>query len=135
MNTLWPLEPSTAFTNLWSFETGSGIVFHHFLNDTFHERLGKGVIIYIDNILIYSDNTAEQQCLTIHVMEIICKASLYLKASGCEFNRTSMTFLGYVVASDGIKTNPAKVKAVSNFPTPQNLKQTRSFLGMVGYYR
>ena len=46
-----------------------------------------------------------------------------------------MTFLGYVIASDGIKTDPTKVKAVSNFPTPQNLKQTRFFLGVVGYYR
>lgn len=68
-------------------------------------------------------------------MEIVCKASLYLKASKCEFNKSSMAFLGYIIASDGIKTDPAKIKAVSEFPTSLDLKQTRSFLGLVGYYR
>ena len=68
-------------------------------------------------------------------MEIVRKASLYLKASKCKFNKSLMTFLGYVIAADGIKTDPAKVKALSEFPTPKDLKQTTSFLEMVGYYR
>ena len=56
-------------------------VFQHFLNDTFREILGKGVTIYIDDILVYSDNAAEKQRLTIRVMEIVRKAPLHLKAS------------------------------------------------------
>jgi hypothetical protein len=110
-------------------------VFQHFLNDIFKELLGQGVTIYIDDILIYASELAELRRLTRKVFEIIRKASLYLKASKCEFEVTSMSFLGYVISDKGIETDPAKVAAVQSFPVPTNLRESRSFIGLTSYYR
>lgn len=110
-------------------------VFQHFLNDVFKEVLGRGVTIYIDDILIYASDVEELRRLTRKVFELVQKASLYLKASKCEFEVTSMTFLGYVISNKGIETDPAKVAAVQDFPTPTNLRESRSFIGLTSYYR
>jgi transposase InsO family protein len=110
-------------------------VFQHFLNDVFKEVLGRGVTIYIDDILIYASELAELRRLTRKVFEIVQRNSLYLKASKCEFEVTSMTFLGYVVSHNGIETDPAKIESVNNFPVPTNLRESRSFIGLTSYYR
>ena len=110
-------------------------VFQHFLNDVFRGILGRGVTIYIDDILIYAPNLEELRKTTVEVFDIIRKASLYLKASKCEFEKDSITFLGFVISANGIETDPAKVEAVVTFPIPRGLRDARSFLGLVGYYR
>ena len=110
-------------------------VFQHFLNEVFKEVLGRGVIIYIDDILIYAETVDELRRLTAKVFELVRGAALYLKASKCEFERTSLTFLGFVISSNGIETNPEKVKAVQEFPQPRDLRESRSFIGLVSYYR
>lgn len=137
-------EPLTAFrTQYGMFESlvvrdglrNAPAVFQHFLNDIFKDLLGRGVTIYIDDILIYASELTELRRLTRKVFEIIRKASLYLKASKCEFEVTSMSFLGYVVSDKGIETDPAKVAAVQSFPVPTNLRESRSFIGLTSYYR
>lgn len=137
-------EPLTAFrTQYGMFESlvvrdglrNAPAVFQHFLNDIFKELLGRGVTIYIDDILIYASELAELRRLTRRVFEIIRKASLYLKASKCEFEVTSMAFLGYVISDKGVETDPAKVAAVQSFPIPTNLRESRSFIGLTSYYR
>ena len=110
-------------------------VFQHFLNEVFKEVLGRGVIIYIDDILIYAETLSELRRLTTKVFELVRGASLYLKASKCEFERSSLTFLGFVISSNGIETNPEKVKAAQEFPQPRDLRESRSFIGLVSYYR
>ena len=110
-------------------------VFQHFFNDIFKGILGRGVTIYIDDILIYAPNLEELRKTTVEVFDIIRKASLYLKASKCEFEKDSITFLGFVISAKGIETDPAKVEAVVTFPIPRGLRDARSFLGLVGYYR
>jgi hypothetical protein len=104
-------EPLTAFrTQYGMFESlvvrdglrNAPAVFQHFLNDIFKELLGRGVTIYIDDILIYASELAKLRRLTRKVFEIIRKASLYLKASKCEFEVTSMAFLGYVISDKGV---------------------------------
>ena len=110
-------------------------VFQHFLNEVFKDVLGRGVTIYIDDILIYAENLDELRRLTTKVFDLVRGASLYLKASKCEFERTSLTFLGFVISPSGIETNPEKVKAVQEFPRPRNLRESRSFIGLVSYYR
>jgi hypothetical protein len=110
-------------------------VFQHFLNDVFKEVLGRGVTIYIDDILIYASELDELRRLTRKVFELVRKASLYLKASKCEFEVTSMTFLGYVISNKGVETDPAKIEAVQGFPRPKNLRESRSFIGLTSYYR
>jgi transposase InsO family protein len=110
-------------------------VFQHFLNDVFKEVLGQGVTIYIDDILIYADNLDELRRITRRVFDIIRGTSLYLKASKCEFERTSVTFLGFIVSEKGVESDPEKVKSIQEFPAPANLRESRSFMGLVSYYR
>lgn len=74
--------------------------FQHFLNDVFRDLLGKGVTIYINDILIYASTTEELHQLTIQVFERIRSASLYLKASKCEFVQTSLLFLGFQISEN-----------------------------------
>jgi hypothetical protein len=110
-------------------------VFQHFLNDVFRSVLGRGVIIYIDDILIHATTLEELRRLTREVFEIVRSSSLYLKASKCEFERTSITFLGYIVSNNGVEADPEKVAAIQEFPRPTNLRESRSFIGLTSYYR
>ena len=110
-------------------------VFQHFLNEVFKDVIGRGVTVYIDDILIYADTLDELHRLTRKVFDICRKASLYLKASKCEFERDSLLFLGFIISNNGVSTDPDKVKAVQEFPVPTNLTESRSFIGLVSYYR
>jgi hypothetical protein len=100
--------------------------FQHFLNDVFKEILGRGVVVYIDDILIYSNTLDELRRLTLKVFEITRRSSLYLKAIKCEFEKTSIGFLGVRISGKGIETDPEKIKAVREFPVPINLRHSRS---------
>jgi len=110
-------------------------VFQHFLNEVFRVLIGRGVIVYIDDILIYADDLAELRRLTLRVFEIVRQSSLYLKASKCEFEKTSLVFLGFVISARGIESNPSFVNTIRSFPVPKCLKDSRAFIGVVGYYR
>ena len=110
-------------------------VFQHFLNEVFKDVIGRGVTVYIDDILIYADTLDELRQLTRKVFKICRKASLYLKGSKCEFERDSLLFLGFIISNNGVSTDPDKVKAVQEFPIPTNLTKSRSFIGLVSYYR
>lgn len=137
-------EPLTAFrTQYGMYESlvvrdglrNAPAAFQHFLNEVFRELLGKGVTIYIDDILIYAASQEELHRLTIQVFDRVRSASLYLKANKCEFAQTSLLFLGFQVSHQGVSTNPEKIKAIKEFPCPRTLKESRSFIGLVGYYR
>ena len=86
--------------------------FQHFLNNVFCDLLGKGVTIYINDILIYAASQEELHRLTIQVFDRVCSASLYLKASKCEFAQTSLLFLGFQILHNRVSTNPEKIKAI-----------------------
>lgn len=110
-------------------------VFQHFLNDIFRDVLGKGVVVYIDDIIAYSDNLDELRRLTIKVFDIVRKAGLFLKAAKCKFEQTSVLFLGMRISAKGVQVDEAKVKGVKTFPVPTNLKESRSFIGLASYCR
>jgi len=109
--------------------------FQHFLNDIFRELIGNGVSIYIDDILIYAKDEVALRDITNRVFEIIRINNLYLKAAKCEFAKTSMCFLGYIISDKGVGTDPDKVKSIREFPAPRNVHEVRQFLGLAGYYR
>ena len=95
----------------------------------------KYVMVYIDDICIFS-NTFEQHLA--HLEEVFTRlrsANLKLHPKKCKFAVQEVTYLGHVLSPEGIKPNPDKVKAIASFPTPTKMKQLRSFLGMIGYYR
>ena len=108
------------------------------------ERLIKDVLrgiqwveslLYMDDII--TPGSTIEECLERleNVFKRLREARLKLKPSKCIFFQKSVSFLGHVVTEDGIQTDPDKIKAVREWPTPENTKQVRSFLGLASYYR
>ncbi|KAK4683964.1 putative transposase, partial [Tremellales sp. Uapishka_1] len=110
-------------------------VFQHFLNETFADFLGEGVIVYIDDIVIHAPTVEESRRITRRVLDRVRTTSLYLKASKCEFEKTSLKFLGFTISGDGVSADPAYVQGVADFPAPKTVTQVRRFTGLAGFYR
>jgi hypothetical protein len=105
------------------------------INKIFMPYLDKFVIVFIDDILIYSkDKTEHAEHLRL-VLQTLREYQLYAKFSKCEFWLGQVEFLGHVISKDGIVLNPSKVEAVLKWEAPKNFKKIRGFLGMAGYYR
>jgi hypothetical protein len=92
------------------------------------------VVIFIDNILIYSKSEAEHEKHLRLVLQRLRKHKLYAKLSKCEFWIDEVPFLGHVISEGGIAVYPGKVKDVLDWVVPQTVKEVRSFLGLAGYY-
>ena len=92
-------------------------------------------IVYLDDIIIFSDIKEEHLKRLEAVFQKLCAAGLKLKPSKCFFFREEIEYLGHVVSGKGISTNPKKIEAVAKWPTPKTVYDVTSFLGFVGYYR
>ncbi|KAD5318337.1 hypothetical protein E3N88_18283 [Mikania micrantha] len=95
----------------------------------------RSVIVFIDDILIYSKNEGDHACHLREVLETLRKEKLYAKFSKCAFWLREVQFLGHVVGADGILVDPSKVQAVMKWSPPRTPTEIRSFLGLAGYYR
>ncbi|KAJ0627217.1 putative nucleotidyltransferase, Ribonuclease H [Helianthus annuus] len=115
--------------------TNAPAVFMDLMNRVFHEFLDKFVIVFIDDILVYSKSKEEHEYHLRTVLEILRQKKLYAKFSKCEFWLDQVAFLGHVVSAEGISMDPAKVEAITKWPTPTSVTEVRSFLGLAGYYR
>lgn len=115
--------------------SNAGASFQFFMNDLFHELLDKGVIVYIDDILIYANTQEELHELTKAVFKIIRQNDLYLKPTKCEFLQERITFLGFVVGHNQVGPEQGKLDSVESWPTPRNIKDIQRFLGFAGFYR
>lgn len=123
------------FTVLPMGLTSAPATFQRLMNDIFMPYLDKFVIIYLDDICIYSRTPEEHlQHLDI-VLSLLRTHKLLAKTSKCLFGVTSMEFLGHILSSDGIATDPKKIKAVQDWPVLQNAKDVLSFLGLANFYR
>ena len=109
--------------------------FQRMMNDILREHLDTFVIVYLDDILIYSKTKEEHTEHLRQVLALLRKHQLYAKASKCEFGMPQTEFLGHVVSGNGIATDPKKIKAVAEWPTPANVTELRSFVGLANYYR
>nr|GEZ45510.1 reverse transcriptase [Tanacetum cinerariifolium] len=105
------------------------------MNRIFHEYLDKFVIVFIDDILVYSKSEEEHEQHLRIVLEILRQKKLYAKFSKCEFWLQQVAFLGHIVSADGITMDPSKVEAITKWPRPIMMTGVRSFLGLAGYYR
>ncbi|TYK30208.1 ty3-gypsy retrotransposon protein [Cucumis melo var. makuwa] len=115
--------------------TNASAVFMDFMNRVFKDFLDSFVIVFIDDILIYSKTEAEHEEHLRQVLETLRANRLYAKFSKCEFWLKKVSFLGHVVSSEGVSVDPAKIEAVTNWPRPSTVSEIRSFLGLAGYYR
>lgn len=110
-------------------------IFQSFMNDMFRDMLNRGVIVYIDDILVYSNSLEEHIRQVRAVLQRLIQYQLYAKAEKCEFHQTSTTFLGYVISKEGVAMDERKVKAVLEWPLPRTVKELQRFLGFANFYR
>ncbi|GAU45527.1 hypothetical protein TSUD_400740 [Trifolium subterraneum] len=110
-------------------------VFMEYMNRIFHSFLDKFVVVFIDDILVYSKSEEEHKEHLRIVLQVLKEKKLYAKLSECEFWLKEVSFLGHVISSGGIAVDPAKVDAVMRWGTPESVSEIRSFLGLAGYYR
>jgi hypothetical protein len=115
--------------------TNAPATFMHLMQSVFGPHLDSFVIVFLDDILIYSKTNEEHEQHVRSVLELLRKHKLYAKMSKCEFFKSSISFLGHVVNSDGITMEQDKVKAIREWPPPKSITEVRSFLGLAGYYR
>lgn len=92
-------------------------------------------IVYLDDILIYSDNEAEHEQHVRRVLERLRQWKLYINLAKCEFHTQSVTFLGFVVSPEGIHMERARVEAIEQWPLPRTVRDIQAFLGFAGFYR
>ncbi|GKA20387.1 reverse transcriptase domain-containing protein [Tanacetum coccineum] len=115
--------------------TNAPVVFIELMNRVCNPYLDKFVIVFIDDILIYSKSKEEHEVYLRLVLELLKKEKLYAKFSKCEFWLQEVHFLGHVVNQNGIHVDPSKIEAVKNWKAPTTPSEIRSFLGLAGYYR
>lgn len=136
--------PKTAFrTRYGHFEflvlpfglTNAPATFMHMMHDIFRPLLDRCVLVFLDDILIYSRNEAEHEQHVREVLDLLRRNQLYAKESKCEFFRERVEFLGHMVDASGIHMMHDKVKAITEWPPLTSVADVQSFLGTVGYYR
>ena len=136
--------PKTAFrTRYGHFEflvmpfglTNAPAAFMDLMHRIFRPYLDQFVVVFVDDILIYSRSEAEHRKHLRITLQLLRNHQLYAKFSKCDFWRDEVKFMGHVVSQGGISVDPAKVEAVASWSRPKNVTEVRSFLGLAGYYR
>ena len=115
--------------------TNAPAYFMNLMNKIFMEYLDKFVVVFIDDIHIYSKTEEEHAEHLRLVLETLREHKLYAKLSKCEFWLNEVAFLGHIVSAGGISVNPEKIQAILDWLSPTSVTEIRSFLGLAGYYR
>ncbi|KAL5821813.1 hypothetical protein ACOSQ3_023695 [Xanthoceras sorbifolium] len=115
--------------------TNAPAAFMDLMNRIFRPYLDQFGVVFIDDILVYSQTTEDHDRHLRVVLQILREKQLYGKLSKCEFWLSEIAFLGHIVSAEGIKADPKKIEAIVEWKPPRNVTEVRSFLGLAGYYR
>jgi hypothetical protein len=136
--------PKTAFSTrygLYEFIvmsfglTNAPAYFMNLMNKVFMEYLDRFIVVFIDDILIYSKSESDQEEHLRLVLQKLRDNQLYAKYSKCEFYIGEVSFLGHIISNGGMSVDPAKVKEIMAWSVPTTVTEIRSFLGLAGYYQ
>ncbi|MBW0594173.1 hypothetical protein O181_133888 [Austropuccinia psidii MF-1] len=115
--------------------TNAPASFQNLVNNIFQDLLDVYVVAYLDDIMVFSKSEEEHVTHVSTVLSRLRANNLFAKVSKCLFHVSSVEYLGYVVSSEGLKMDQAKVQKILNWPPPRNLKALQSFLGFANFYR
>ena len=104
------------------------------MNDIFSDLLDIYIVIYLDDILIYSNNMSKHYWHVKEVLKRLRKAGLYAKAEKCEFHSKSVEYLGYILSPSGLIMSNNKIKIIQDWPEPKKVKDIQFFLGFANFY-
>jgi len=110
--------------------------FQTMMDDIFDDLITEGVVVvYLDNILIFTETLEEHWKVTWRVMELLRKNNLFLKPKKCKFEKTEVEYLRVIISQNSVKMDPVKVAGVTKWLNPSNRKEVQSFLGFTNFYR
>jgi hypothetical protein len=125
-------EPKVMFFSLCNCPA----TFQAYMNQTFQKEITEGwMIIYMDDILIFSKTLKENQKRICHVLEIICKETLFLKPEKYTFDAQEVDYLSMIICPRQVAMDPAKLSGISQWQTPSSVKEVQSFLRFCNFYR
>ena len=113
--------------------TNAPAAFMDLMNLVFHSYLDRFVIVFIDDILVYSGSSEEHSEHLRIVLQTLREQQLYAKLRKCQFWLDRVAFLCHVISVEGVSVDPKKIEAVVNWNPPKNVSEVRSFLGLAGY--
>jgi len=116
--------------------TNSPATFQTMMDEIFEDLISEGVVVvYLDDILIFTETLDEHRRITRRVLELLEKHKLYLCADKCEFEKTTVEYLGVIISHNSVAMDPVKIAGVAEWPASTNKKEVQSFLGFTNFYQ
>ncbi|KAH9252115.1 hypothetical protein BASA81_009964 [Batrachochytrium salamandrivorans] len=135
-------EPKTAFITKYGtirisrnafWLANAPAQFQRMMNSLFRHMISKFVLVYLDDIVVYSDNLDDHKEHVRQVLQVLKDDNLFCKAENCHFYQTEIKYLGYIISPNGTSMDPSKISAVQDWPAPKKVRELQVFLGFTNF--